>query len=334
MGVEFTTSVGRVVQGDLWKGQTKDMDGNALTYKTGADAGKPRQNFFFALAIPKKGEPHWNQTPWGAIIYNAGVAGFPSAPQRPQFAWKVIDGDSQVPNERNKRPCDQEGFPGHWVMRFTGSFAPEIGILTGGTWRVLTDPNSVKTGDYVQVKGEVEYNGNQNKPGIYLNHRGVKFDHSGELIRSSGGFDGTSAGFSESSTAPAGIGTAGGFVPVPGAVSYTMTPKANNFTREQFLGNGWTDAQLLEQGMMVVAAQPPVAPMAPPVAMPPPVYQPHASFVAGATTPPPVAPAPMAPPVTAPVRQMTAAANGASYEQMVAAGWTDALLIQNGMMVG
>jgi hypothetical protein len=61
------------------------------------------------------------------------------------------------------------------------------------------------------------------------------------------------------------------------------------------------------------------------------------------TLPPQVAapPAPMAPPAppapVAPVaaqRQMTAAANGTTYEAYVAAGWSDDLLIQNGMMVG
>jgi hypothetical protein len=30
---------------------------------------------------------------------------------------------------------------------------------------------------------------------------------------------------------------------------------------------------------------------------------------------------------------MTALVNGATYEQMIAAGWTDALLVQHGMML-
>ena len=43
-----------------------------------------------------------------------------------------------------------------------------------------------------------------------------------------------------------------------------------------------------------------------------------------------VPPAPPAPP--APARVMLPAAGGATYEQMIAAGWNDALLIQHGMM--
>ena len=47
----------------------------------------------------------------------------------------------------------------------------------------------------------------------------------------------------------------------------------------------------------------------------------------------PVAPVmPVAPPV-APVHQMTAAAGGCSYEQMIAANWTDETLLSHGMML-
>ena len=43
----------------------------------------------------------------------------------------------------------------------------------------------------------------------------------------------------------------------------------------------------------------------------------------------------MAPPPApvAPVRQMTAAAQGIPYESYVAQGWTDAMLVQNGLML-
>ena len=46
-------------------------------------------------------------------------------------------------------------------------------------------------------------------------------------------------------------------------------------------------------------------------------------------------PAPMAPPPApaAPVRQMTAAAQGIPYESYIQQGWTDAQLVQNGLML-
>ena len=50
---------------------------------------------------------------------------------------------------------------------------------------------------------------------------------------------------------------------------------------------------------------------------------------------PPAPPLPVPPPAPAfrQVRQMTEKAGGATYEAMIAAGWSDELLIQHGMMV-
>jgi len=61
-----------------------------------------------------------------------------------------------------------------------------------------------------------------------------------------------------------------------------------------------------------------------------------ATVATTAVTAPPVAPPaapPVAPPPAAPTREMTPAAQGASYDQMIAAGWTDKQLIENGMML-
>ena len=49
----FTTPVGRLVMGSLYDGQDTDAEGRPLVYKTGPDAGKPRKNFFFGIAIQK-----------------------------------------------------------------------------------------------------------------------------------------------------------------------------------------------------------------------------------------------------------------------------------------
>ena len=75
----------------------------------------------------------------------------------------------------------------------------------------------------------------------------------------------------------------------------------------------------------------------------PTVDQMFATAGAGGATPPaatppavapPPAPSPAAPPAApAPVRQMTALAAGATYDQFIAQGWDDAGLIQSGYMV-
>lgn len=66
---------------------------------------------------------------------------------------------------------------------------------------------------------------------------------------------------------------------------------------------GWTDAQLHANGMVDAGPAAPVAPAAPPAAPPAP-----------------------------PGRTMLPAAGGATYEAMIAAGWTDATLVAQGMM--
>lgn len=109
---------------------------------------------------------------------------------------------------------------------------------------------------------------------------------------------------------------------------------------------GWTDDLLVQHGHATRATPPP----APTVAQPPAV---PAAPTPGVSTPsvpatPPATPSPSnpapppydgymatgaaAPPPATPVRTMLPAANGATYEAMIAAGWTDAMLVQQGMM--
>ena len=107
----ITFPPGRLVAGSLYEPQTTNAEGQPLVVKNGPDAGKPRVDYFFALAIPKSGEQHWSATP-GARKYGRSAM----RPRRrwrvnPVFAWKVTDGDSTTPNRKNKRPCDREGYP-------------------------------------------------------------------------------------------------------------------------------------------------------------------------------------------------------------------------------
>lgn len=277
----FTTPVGRLVRGSLYQGQDKDAEGNPLVVKTGVDKGKPRVDYFFALAIPKAGEQHWSQTAWGAIVWQVGHTCWPNGQaQAPGFSWKIVDGDSAVPNKRGKKPCDQPGYKGHWILHFSSGFAPRI-FNANGTAPV-TEPGAVKLGYFIQVNASVDGNESATQPGVYLNHNMVAFSAYGEEIVL--GPDPTQAGFGQS--------------PLPAGASAAPI------------------------GAMPAGAVPPPV-VAPPAAVPPPVaVAPNPAFTA---VPPPVAPA-------APVRQMTAKANGFTYEQLIAAGWTDQTLVQHGMM--
>ena len=287
--VDLLTPVGRLVQGSLYSGATTDAENRPLVYKTGPNMGQPRVNFWFSVAIQKKGEQHWNQTEWGQKIWNVGHAGFPQGQANgSSFAWKIINGDSQDPNTQGNKPCDNEGFPGHWILKFSGSFAPSL-YNENGTLP-LTEPNAIQLGDYVQVYGYVEDNKSTQQPGVYLNHSMIA--RAGYGTRIIAGADPKAVGFG-GSPLPVGASTtpiASFAPPIASAVAPVMAPAA-------------------------VAA--PIAP----AAVPSPI------------APPPAYPQILTPPAPVVAKILTEKANGATYEQLISVGWTDDLLVQQGMMI-
>lgn len=307
---DFLTPPGRMVWGDLYKAVTKDYEGRELVYKSGQDAGKPRVKFDFGIAIPKVPGQHWAASDWGSKIWQAGHAGVSNAGQVADFSWKVTDGDDATPppikpgKPQGKAPNQREGYPGHWVLSLSSSFAPRIVDGTqGSSFPDIVQVDAVKPGDWIQVRGNASYNGSQGNPGVFLNHDVVCFSgyhKDGRL--SSGGIDPTQIGFA-TGAAPGATTTPVGAAAVPGVPAATP-------------------------------AQPPVppavaAPAAPAAAT---VVTPNASFTPpapGAAVPP--VPGAAVPPVPA-ARVMLPKANGQPYEEFVKAGWTDEQLRQHGFM--
>jgi hypothetical protein len=328
--VNITSPVGRIVMGSLYDPSTTDAEGKPLVVKTGPNAGQPRVNYFFALAIPKGAEPHWAHAPWGQQIWNVGNQAFPNAAQSPAFAWKIEDGDSQIPNKKGRKPCDNEGWRGHWILKFSGGFAPKVYQQEGAGYVQVVQKDFCKPGFFVEVAFSVEGNGSQSQPGVYINHSMVCFRAYGQEITF--GPDVASAGF--------------GAAPLPAGAS--MTPPAGAIPMPQAPA-----AAPALPGAPAGYAPPPGVPQVPGVApapLAPAGFAPTPSVpVPGAPAPIPVtpnpgfvqvpppaaAPAPMAPPPApaAPVRQMTAAAQGIPYESYIQQGWNDAMLVQNGLML-
>ena len=344
--VNITSPVGRIVMGSLYDPSTTDAEGKPLVVKTGPNAGQPRVNYFFALAIPKGAEPHWAHTPWGQQIWNVGNQAFPNAAQSPAFAWKIEDGDSQIPNKKGRKPCDNEGWRGHWILKFSGGFAPKVYQQEGAGYVQVMQKSFCKPGYFVEVAFSVEGNGSQSQPGVYLNHSMVCFRAYGQEITF--GPDVASAGFG-AAPLPAGAS----MTPPAGAIPMPQAPAA----APALPGAPAGYAPPPVPGMMPQApaaapagyAPPPGLPQVPGVAPTPlapagSVPMPYAP-APGAPAPIPVTPnpgfvqvpppAPMAPPPApaAPVRQMTAAAQGIPYESYIQQGWTDAMLVQNGLML-
>lgn len=306
ISVQITTPVGRIVQGSLSIPQTEDMDGNALVVKTGPNAGQPKVRYYIGVAIPKTPGKHWAAEAWGQPIWNTGHAGFPQGQaSRPDFAWKITDGDSEIPNKKGNKPKDKTGFAGHWILNMTTEF-PIKCFNSNGT--VPMEPAAIKTGYFVQVALTCAPNNDANRnPGIYLNPQIVAFQAYGEEILF--GPDPTAMGFGQNVQLPAGASatpvgalSTGAAPPPPG------TPAAPAATTQ-------------------AAPPPPAAPA--PVAV-----QPHATIVPAPGTiaaPPPPPGAPAAP--AARTLQMTPKANGATAEQYRASGWTDDQMVAQGVAV-
>lgn len=296
----FTTPIGRLVWGSLHVAQTKDADGKPLVIKSGPDAGKPTKRWAFGLAIPKGPEQHWNQTPWGALIWNTAVAAWPGGQmQQPTFAFKVTDGDSQIPNKKMKKPCDQEGYKGHWVLSFSSSFPPSTHNANG---TAPVPAESIKTGYYVQVAASVSGNESTQNPGMYLNPSMVALAGYGEEITS--GPDPTAAGFGQGVVAPVGMSAAPiAALPATGAAPAAAVPLP-----------------------VAAPAVPLPAPVAAPAAAPVPVVPSPAIL-----SPPAVAAAPPPPPAGPTVIAAKAGA-GVTWDMLVAKGWTEALARQHGLI--
>jgi len=311
--------VGRIVQGDLYEPQDKDAQGKPLVTREGPNAGKPTVRYYFALAIQKTAAQWWVE-PWGQTILAIANAAWPQGQTAsPNFAWKIEDGDSQIPNQNGRKNCDREGHLGCWILKFSSSFPVKVFDEQGNP---MLQPGLVKPGFWVEVFGTVQGNGQTQKPGVYLNHNMVAFRAPGKEIVS--GPDPRAVGFGRSAL-PAGVTAA----PVGSAAfpSSTVAPSAT--PSPSVPGGGYTQP-----------SPTPTAGTMAPGAAPVPVT-PHAGFlappVAGASPAPvpavPQAAAPAPDPLGAPAGYRMANPQGARYEDFRQKGWIDAAMISAGHMV-
>lgn len=313
--VNVTSPVGRIVMGSLYNPNTTDAEGKPLVIKNGPNAGQPRSNYFFALAIPKGTERHWAETPWGQQILAVGARAFPQAYQSPAFAWKIEDGDSATPNKKGRKPCENEGWPGNWILKLSGGFAPKVYRQEGSGYVQITEVDYVKPGYFVEVAFNVDGNDSQSQPGVYINHSMVCFRAYGpEIVFGPNVED---AGFGKSAL-PAGAS----LTPVASTIAMPAAPSVPAVPT------------------MPAVPVPVGVPSVPPGAVTPnpqflqvpapgsPVTLPNAPIAAPI---PAVPAAPIASPSS--VRRMTDKAGSTSYEAFLAAGWNDAQMIAQGYML-
>lgn len=253
---DILSPVGRLVQGSVFEGNTTDNDGRPLTDRN----GNSRTNYFVGLAVPKD-SPDW--AAFKAKIDAVASAAWPNQWNLPTFSNKIIDGDDTTPDMNGNRPCDKEGFAGHYVVRFSSGFAPQV-YTKGGT-AIITDQTAIKRGDYIRVYGSTSSNGNAQKPGVYVNLGMVEFIGHGVEI-SSGPSGAAIFGGAPAAHVPAGVSSTpvAPSVPLappaaapavqpahdflnaapPAPVAETINVNGQKYTRQQLETAGWTAEQI------------------------------------------------------------------------------------------
>lgn len=346
MKTEFLTPVGRLVQGDPFEAQTKDQQGNPLTIKSGPNAGQPTQRFFIAVAFAK------NDPNFGPFYQKMVAQARADWPQwfdaagnctHPRFSWKLADGDGV--DDNGKPNNTKEGFAGHWVVKFSSSFAPRC--FHAGHYQPheqIQDPKAIQRGYFVRVAGSMEGNGNTQKPGLYVNLGMVELAGVGPIISSgpdAGAVFGGAAPVLPAGAQPLPMHAAAAPAAMPGAPGAPLAPAPVAAPAV---------AGLPQVPATATAAQPAPAattyPSSPAVAPAPLAVAPNPGILAGpgavaggvaapavGTPSAPAAPGVGAMPAAPSSPQMTAAAGGFTREQYHAKGWTDAQLLADGKMV-
>lgn len=195
--MDFTTPVGRMIQGSVQMQHQTDMETNQKLFN---DDGSPQMGVFFSMAFPKvlpNGQPNTEFDQFRAMLGQVAAAAWPALfPQgynpampnggciNPRFSWKYQDGDGVDHNGRSV--AGKAGFAGNHIIKFftgfpvrcfnEGKFAPHEELQN--PWDII------KRGFWIRVVGEAKTNnatGNQ-VPGIAIYPKLVSFVERGEEI--------------------------------------------------------------------------------------------------------------------------------------------------------
>jgi len=264
---QFTAPTGRLVWGDPTKLRQKTDYDNPGTPVVKKD-GSPLMMCEFGVAYSKT-DPATAQ--FLALLRAADKAAWPQfhgpdgMPLRSDFADKITDGDSAVPNKKGKAPNTRDGYPGNWVVNYSRATGdtPPLKRHDGARWVDMT-PDGLDCGDYVIIGGSTVTNTGPT-PGMYRNVDMVGFVGKGQRIIT--GRDADEAlgaappalpvGATATPQAPADAPLPSAppapydaHLPPPPGAGPVMTAKANGAPYEAFIAKGWTEETLRAQGFI------------------------------------------------------------------------------------
>lgn len=173
---EFVTPIGRLVYGDVFKGSDKGFKNriNDIDKSTGL----PMIKWAFGIAVEKTNPelPAFMQ-----LLQGAMQASWPNfkgnMSDNAQFSAKIEDGDKKVPMK--------DGYAGCMIFKIGSNYMPTV--FAPDLQRIITNPEEVKRGYFVQVAGQYSTNGQDDKPGMKMWGSKVVFRYKGDEILGSGG---------------------------------------------------------------------------------------------------------------------------------------------------
>ena len=242
---------GRIVSGHPMKDQNRFDENGVKIVKDGKEVTQR----YIGLAIPKNGSTDWKQTDWGRTFYTEGTNptnGYKNGEdQHPSFSWKITDGDSTIPNKNGKKPAEQQGYAGNWVVHISTELP--YGCYHVGKYdpiQAIQNADEITCGDNVRVLVDVKPNRRKDgsaakTPGIYVNPRLLELSSKGEPIVTEASGPSASAVFGGGAPAP---------TPAPAAPAPATPPPATDLlvipppvVEEKYSYNGavYTKAQLL-----------------------------------------------------------------------------------------
>lgn len=244
----FVTPVARLIHGHPIKQNTRTDDVTKQPL-IGKD-GQPVKEVYIGIAIPKGSESDWKDTEWGKQIMMAALDaenGYDSATtRRPDFSFKVVDGDSDIPNKNGVAPNTDQYKRGHWVLNLTTRIPyPCYHFGKYSPLDAIQDVNAIKLGDYVRVNIVAKGNKPAKSPGVYLNPNLLELSRAGEaIIREGSGPDAASVfGGGMAPSAPVAAPVAPSAPVPPPATDLLVTPPVEEKYNVQ--GTIYTKAQLL-----------------------------------------------------------------------------------------
>lgn len=243
----FVTPVARLIHGHPMKQNTRTDDVTKQPI-IGKD-GQPVKDVYIGIAIPKGSEADWKDTEWGNQIMMAALDaenGYDSATtRRPDFSFKVVNGDSDIPNKNGIAPNTDPHKRGQWVLNLTTRIPyPCYHVGKYNPLDAIQDANAIKLGDYVRVNIVAKGNKPAKSPGVYLNPNLLELSRPGEaIVREGSGPDAASV-FGGGAPAPVTPPAAPGVPVPPPATDLLVTPPP---VEEKYNVNGavYTKSQLL-----------------------------------------------------------------------------------------